>query len=73
MIREYKTSDHSDMCHWGGYALTQGFFYPTERSYMLVCPQMMSTTPGAFAFGQTLIRDKIYVSVPQRLELMPET
>jgi len=58
VIREYKTSDHSDMCHWGGYALTQGFFYPTERSYMLVCPQMMSTTPGAFAFGQTLIRDK---------------
>jgi CubicO group peptidase (beta-lactamase class C family) len=56
-LQEYKTSDHSDMSHWGGYALTQGFFYPTERSYMLVCPQMMSTTPGAFAFGQTLIRD----------------
>lgn len=56
-LRGYTTSDHSDMSNWGGYALTQGFFYPTENSYMLVCPQIMLTTPGAFAFGQTLIRD----------------
>ena len=33
------------------------FFYPKEDSYMLVCPQIMLTTPGAFAFGQALIRD----------------
>ena len=56
-LRGYATSDHSDMSHWGGYALTQGFFYPKEDSYMLVCPQIMLTTPGAFAFGQALIRD----------------
>ena len=57
-LRGYATCDHSDMSNWGGYALTQGFFYPSEDSYMLVCPQLMLTTPGAFAFGQTLIRDK---------------
>jgi len=56
-LRGYATCDHSDMSHWGGYALTQGFFYPKEDSYMLVCPQIMLTTPGAFAFGQALIRD----------------
>ena len=33
------------------------FFYPKEDSYMRVCPQIMLTTPGAFAFGQALIRD----------------
>lgn len=33
------------------------FFYPKEDSYMLVCTQIMLTTPGAFAFGQALIRD----------------
>lgn len=57
-IRGYSASDHSDMSHWGGYALTQGFFYLDEQSYMLVCPQIMLTTPGAFAFGQALIRDQ---------------
>jgi hypothetical protein len=46
------------MSHWGGYALTQGFFYLEEDSYMLVCPQLMLTTPGAFVFGQKLIRDR---------------
>ena len=56
-LRGYTTSDHADMSNWGGYALTQGFFYPSEDSYMLVCPQLMLTTPGAFAFGQALIRD----------------
>ena len=45
------------MSHWGGYALTQGFFYPNEKAYMILCPQVMVTTPGAFAFGQALIRD----------------
>ena len=30
----------------------------SEESYMLVCPQLMLTTPRAFAFGQALIRDK---------------
>jgi CubicO group peptidase (beta-lactamase class C family) len=54
----YSTSDHYDMSHWGGYALTQGFFYLEEDSYMLVCPQLMLTTPGAFVFGQKLIRDR---------------
>ena len=58
VLEGYKNGDHFDMSHWGGYALTQGIFYPTEKSYMLVCPQMMSTTPGAFAFGQPLVRDK---------------
>ena len=58
VLKGYKNGDHFDMSHWGGYALTQGIFYPTEKSYMLVCPQMMSTTPGAFAFGQPLVRDK---------------
>ena len=57
-VKSYATSDHRDMSNWGGYALTQGFFYPSEESYMLVCPQLMLTTPGAFAFGQALIRDK---------------
>ena len=33
------------------------FSYPKEDSYMRVCPQIMLTTPGAFAFGQALIRD----------------
>ena len=46
------------MSHWGGYALTQGFFYLEEDSYMLVCAQLMLTTPGAFVFGQKLIRDR---------------
>ena len=62
----YSTSDHYDMSHWGGYALTQGFFYLEEDSYMLVCPQLMLTTPGVFVFGQKLIRDrsmKIFHSV----------
>lgn len=53
----YMANNHHDMSHWGGYALTQGFFYPTEKAYMIVCPQVMVTTPGAFAFGQALIRD----------------
>ena len=53
----YQVSNHQDMSHWGGYALTQGFFYPNEKAYMIICPQLMVTTPGAFAFGQTLIRD----------------
>lgn len=57
-IGGYATSDHSDMSNWGGYALTQGFFYLDQKSYMLVCPQLMLTTPGAFAFGQALIRDQ---------------
>ena len=53
----YQVSNHQDMSHWGGYALTQGFFYPSEKAYMIICPQLMVTTPGAFAFGQALIRD----------------
>ena len=53
----YMANNHHDMSHWGGYALTQGFFYPNEKAYMILCPQVMVTTPGAFAFGQALIRD----------------
>ena len=53
----YMANNHHDMSHWGGYALTQGFFYPTEKAYMIVCPQVMVTTPGVFTFGQALIRD----------------
>jgi CubicO group peptidase (beta-lactamase class C family) len=54
---EYTTSDHVDMCNWGGYACTQGFFYPNEDAYMLVCPQIMNTTPGCFAHGSAVIRN----------------
>ena len=53
----YAPSDHYDMCHWGGYAATQGFFYLNEDAYMLVCPQMMLTTVGGFLHAQPLIRD----------------
>ena len=45
------------MCHWGGYAATQVFFYLNEDAYMLVCPQMMLTTVGGFLHAHPLIRD----------------
>ena len=54
---EYTPSDHVDMCNWGGYACTQGFFYLNEDAYMLVCPQIMNTTPGCFAHGSSVIRN----------------
>ena len=57
-IGGYSTFSHSDMSNWGGYALTQGSFYLDQKSYTLVGPQLMLTTPRAFAFGQALIRDK---------------
>ena len=56
-VTEYTASDHTDMCHWGGYACTQGFFYLNQDAYMLVCPQMMMTTMGGFVHGRPVIRD----------------
>ena len=54
---EYTPSDHADMCNWGGYACTQGFFYLNEDAYMLVCPQVMMSTMGGFVHGPSVIRD----------------
>lgn len=54
---EYTASDHRDMCNWGGYASTQGVFYLHEDAYILVCPQMMMSTPGVFVHGRHVIRD----------------
>ena len=63
---EYATNDHPDMSNWGGYAANQGAFYLNEDAYILICPQVMLSTPGGNDKGAKLIRDdsfKVWHSV----------
>ena len=48
--------DAPRQCFWSGYASNHGVLYPEDDSYLLIFPQLMSSSTGGYIHGATAIK-----------------